>query len=119
MVIANHMLAYTDLDKIWFVVSPHNPLKQKSSLLDERQRLQMVTLAIGDNNKVLDERELEVEIHPPFWNTILAKLIGFVLLLLVLYWTYNYLSNLFEKKRTTEKIKFFIIESYRTIIHYF
>lgn len=52
MVIANHMLAYTDLDKIWFVVSPHNPLKQKSSLLDERQRLQMVTLAIGDNNKM-------------------------------------------------------------------
>lgn len=52
MVIANHMLAYTDLDKIWFVVSPHNPLKQKSSLLDERQRLQMVALAIGDNNKM-------------------------------------------------------------------
>lgn len=52
MVIANHMLAYTDLDKIWFVVSPHNPLKQKTSLLHERQRLQMVTLAIGDNNKM-------------------------------------------------------------------
>ena len=52
MVIANYMLAHTDLDKIWFVVSPHNPLKQKSSLLDERQRLQMVTLAIGDNNKM-------------------------------------------------------------------
>lgn len=52
MVIANHMLAYTSLDKIWFVVSPHNPLKEKSSLLDERQRLEMVTLAIGDNNKM-------------------------------------------------------------------
>ncbi len=52
MVIANHMLAYTDLDRIWFVVSPHNPLKQKTSLLHERQRLQMVTLAIGDNNKM-------------------------------------------------------------------
>ncbi len=52
MVIANHMLAFTDLDKIWFVVSPHNPLKQKQTLLHERQRLQMVTLAIGDNNKM-------------------------------------------------------------------
>ncbi|MGZ4034425.1 MAG: nicotinate (nicotinamide) nucleotide adenylyltransferase [Bacteroidia bacterium] len=52
MVLANYMLAYTDLDRIWFVVSPHNPLKQKSSLLHERQRLQMVTLAIGDNNKM-------------------------------------------------------------------
>jgi nicotinate-nucleotide adenylyltransferase len=52
MVIANHMLAFTDLDKIWFVVSPHNPLKQKQTLLHERQRLQMVILAIGDNNKM-------------------------------------------------------------------
>lgn len=52
MVIANHMLAYTDLDQIWFVVSPHNPLKEKNSLLHERQRFHMVTLAIGDNNKM-------------------------------------------------------------------
>ena len=52
MVLANYMLEFTDLDKIWFVVSPHNPLKQKNSLLHERQRLQMVTLAIGDNNKM-------------------------------------------------------------------
>ncbi len=49
MVLANYMLEYTDLDKIWFVISPHNPLKQKSSLLHERHRLQMVSLAIGDN----------------------------------------------------------------------
>lgn len=52
MVIANHMLAFTDLDRIWFVVSPHNPLKQKQTLLHETQRLQMVTLAIGENNKM-------------------------------------------------------------------
>lgn len=52
MVLANYMLEFTDLDKIWFVVSPHNPLKQKDSLLHERQRLQMVSLAIGDNNKM-------------------------------------------------------------------
>lgn len=64
--------------------------------------------SIGDNNIVLDERELEVIIHPPFWNTIWAKLIGFVLLVLLSYWGYKYLSNVYEKKRTTEKIKFFI-----------
>ncbi len=51
MVIANYMLEYTDLERIWFVVSPQNPLKIKSSLLDERQRLHMVNLAIGDSNK--------------------------------------------------------------------
>lgn len=52
LIIANHMLEYTDLEKIWFIVSPHNPLKQKSSLLPEKQRLQMVSIAIGDNNKM-------------------------------------------------------------------
>lgn len=52
MVIANHMLEFTGLDRIWFVVSPHNPLKTKTSLLHERQRLAMVSLAIGDNNKM-------------------------------------------------------------------
>src|ERR1700741_4584678 len=52
MVIANHMLEFTELDRIWFVVSPQNPLKEKSGLLHERQRLQMVTLAIGDFSKM-------------------------------------------------------------------
>jgi nicotinate-nucleotide adenylyltransferase len=52
LVIANYMLAYTDLDRIWFVISPHNPLKQKSSLLHEAHRMQMVSLAIGDNVKM-------------------------------------------------------------------
>lgn len=64
--------------------------------------------AIGDNNIVLDQRELEVVIHPPFWNTILAKILGLILLMLFSYWAYNYISNYYEKKRTTEKIKFFI-----------
>lgn len=64
--------------------------------------------AIGDNNMVLDQRELEVVIHPPFWNTIFAKLLGLILIILISYWAYNYISNYYEKKRTTEKIKFFI-----------
>jgi nicotinate-nucleotide adenylyltransferase len=67
MVLANYMLAYTDLDKIWFVVSPHNPLKQKSSLLHERQRLQMVTLAIGDNNK-MKASNIEFKLSQPSYT---------------------------------------------------
>jgi CheY-like chemotaxis protein/AraC-like DNA-binding protein len=49
-----------------------------------------------------------VVIHPPFWNTLLAKIIGLILLAMFAYWAYKYLSNLYEKRRTTEKIKFFI-----------
>jgi nicotinate-nucleotide adenylyltransferase len=47
MVLANYMLEFTPMDELWFVVSPHNPLKEKSGLLDVRQRIQMVDLAIG------------------------------------------------------------------------
>lgn len=67
MVIANHMLAHSDLDRIWFVVSPHNPLKEKNSLLHERQRLQMVTMAIGDNNK-MKASNIEFELPQPSYT---------------------------------------------------
>jgi len=51
LAIANYMLEYTDLKNIWFVISPHNPLKEKKSLLPEIQRLRLVREAIGDFNK--------------------------------------------------------------------
>ena len=51
MAIANYMLEYTDLKNIWFVVSPHNPLKEKKSLLPDIHRLRLVREAIGDFNK--------------------------------------------------------------------
>jgi len=49
MIIANYMVANSDLDKIWMVVSPHNPHKEKKSLAKDRDRLHLVNLAIGDN----------------------------------------------------------------------
>ncbi len=48
LIIASHMLQNTDLDQIWFVVSPQNPLKKVGSLLNEYQRLHLVKLAIED-----------------------------------------------------------------------
>jgi nicotinate-nucleotide adenylyltransferase len=52
LIIANHVLNFTDLDQIWLVVSPHNPLKSKASLALDYDRLRMVELAIGDNSKI-------------------------------------------------------------------
>lgn len=46
------MLEFTEMERIWLVVSPHNPLKEKKSLLKENHRLQMVRLAISDNSKM-------------------------------------------------------------------
>lgn len=42
LIIANHMAEYSDLDEVWLVVTPQNPFKKKSSLLDNYQRLEMV-----------------------------------------------------------------------------
>lgn len=67
MVLVNYMLEYTDLDKIWFVVSPHNPLKNKSSLLDERHRLQMVRIAVEDNNR-LKASNVEFKLPQPSYT---------------------------------------------------
>lgn len=48
VIIAQHMIAYSDLKEVWFVVTPHNPHKKKDTLLDDRQRLHMVALALPD-----------------------------------------------------------------------
>jgi len=52
MIIANHMAEFADLDQIWMVVTPHNPLKKKATLLDDHQRLEMVYLATKDFPKI-------------------------------------------------------------------
>jgi nicotinate-nucleotide adenylyltransferase len=51
LAIANYMVEFTDLDKLWFVVSPQNPLKLKNTLLADHHRLQMVRLAIEYDNR--------------------------------------------------------------------
>lgn len=49
MIIANYMATQTDLQEVWLVISPHNPLKNKKSLARDHDRLHLVELAIGDN----------------------------------------------------------------------
>jgi nicotinate-nucleotide adenylyltransferase len=51
MIIANHVLSHCNIDRLWFVVSPHNPLKETSSLLNENHRLHLVRLAIENESK--------------------------------------------------------------------
>ncbi len=51
LIIANHVLQHSEIDKLWFVLSPHNPLKDSHSLLNEYDRLHLVELAIKDNPK--------------------------------------------------------------------
>ncbi len=48
LIIGNHMAEFTDLDEVWFVVTPHNPFKAKSSLLANHHRYQLVQEATED-----------------------------------------------------------------------
>lgn len=52
LIIANYMATQTDLDKVWLVVSPHNPLKPRASLARDYDRLHLVRLGIGDNPRL-------------------------------------------------------------------
>jgi len=64
LIIANHMAEYSDLDQIWLVVTPHNPHKQKNTLLDDYHRLHMVHLATEDFTK-LKPSDIEFKLPQP------------------------------------------------------
>lgn len=51
MAIANYIIEYSDLDEIWFVVSPHNPLKKKQTLLDDHHRIRLTEIAIEGEDR--------------------------------------------------------------------
>jgi nicotinate-nucleotide adenylyltransferase len=56
------MVEQTDLNQVWMIVSPQNPLKRKASLARDRDRLHMVRLAIGDNHNL---KASDVEFNMP------------------------------------------------------
>jgi nicotinate-nucleotide adenylyltransferase len=64
LIIANHMAEFADLDQVWMVVTPHNPLKKKNTLLDDHQRLQMVYLATEDYPKI-QPSDIEFKLPQP------------------------------------------------------
>jgi len=64
LTIANHLAEHSDLDQVWFVVTPHSPFKKKSSLLDDHQRLEMVYQATKDYPK-LKQSDIEFKLTQP------------------------------------------------------
>ena len=52
LIIANHVLNETPINKIWFIVSPQNPFKESKTLLNEFDRLHLVRLATQDDNRI-------------------------------------------------------------------
>ena len=51
LAIANYIVEYGNVDQLWFVLSPQNPLKPKQTLLPDYQRLEILNRAIQDYDK--------------------------------------------------------------------
>jgi len=67
LLIANYVLEHTELDQVWFIVSPQNPLKPASSLLNEYHRLFLVKTAVeGENN--LRASDIEFKLPKPSYT---------------------------------------------------
>lgn len=62
LIIANHVLNETQTDQIWFIVSPLNPFKESTSLLDEHVRLALVQRAVAGNDRLVVK---DIEFHLP------------------------------------------------------
>ena len=62
LMLANYIVEFTDLDSIWFVVSPQNPFKIQQSMLDEKHRLEMLELAVRNEPRF---EVCDIEFHMP------------------------------------------------------
>ncbi len=67
LILANYMAQYTDLEQVWLVVSPHNPLKVKNTLARDRDRLNMVQLAV-EGNASLRASNIEMKLPQPSYT---------------------------------------------------
>ena len=62
LIIVNHVLNTTSLNKVWIVISPQNPFKTSSVLLNEYDRLHLVRLAVEEDNRI---KASDVEFYLP------------------------------------------------------
>lgn len=69
LIIANHILNASSLEKVWFVVSPQNPFKQSETLLNEYHRLHLVQLAIEGDDR-LRASDVEFSLLKPSYTSL-------------------------------------------------
>ena len=64
MAIANHLVEFSELDELWFVITPHSPFKKKSTLLNDQHRYQLVQIAV-ENYPKLKASNIEFKLPQP------------------------------------------------------
>jgi nicotinate-nucleotide adenylyltransferase len=67
LIIASHIANNTNLDQIWFVVSPQNPLKEEKTLLNEQHRKHLIDLSI-EGEKKLKTSNVEFKLPKPSYT---------------------------------------------------
>lgn len=68
LIIANHLVEFSDLDEVWFVITPQSPFKVKQSLLDNNHRFQMVYEAVQDYPR-LKPSTIEFDLPQPNYTS--------------------------------------------------
>jgi len=66
-IIASYMAEFSDLEKVLFIVSPQNPLKQKKTLLDQNHRLQIIRVEVEDSTE-LSVSDIEFKMPQPSYT---------------------------------------------------
>ena len=69
LIIANHILNETVLEKVWFIVSPQNPFKTNASLLNEYDRLHLLKLATEDDTRI-KVSDIEFALPKPSYTSV-------------------------------------------------
>ncbi|MEO6168920.1 MAG: nicotinate (nicotinamide) nucleotide adenylyltransferase [Chitinophagales bacterium] len=75
LIIAEYLYEHADLDEVWFIVSPQNPLKEQSLLIKDELRLQMVKLAIKDNRNFVAS-DVEFKLPKPSYTVNTLELLS-------------------------------------------
>jgi nicotinate-nucleotide adenylyltransferase len=67
LIIANYIVQNTDIEQVWFVISPQNPLKKSGTLLNEYHRLYLVQVSIEDE-PALKVSDIEFRLPKPSYT---------------------------------------------------
>ena len=68
LILGSYIVENTDIEQVWFVVTPHNPLKKQETLLDENERLKMVQLATDPYGEELVASDFEFSLPRPSYT---------------------------------------------------
>ena len=75
LALANYLCEYEGLDEVWFLVTPHNPLKEEDELMDDTFRLKLVQLAIEGYPK-FKASDIEFNLSRPLASSISRNLLA-------------------------------------------